>query len=213
MKRLNFIYSSVAVLTASYIGTFIVYPALPKRIASHWNPSGLVNGYMSKQYGAFFIPTIATVLFILLVIVPRIDPKAANILLFRRKFDQFILTFCLFLTYLQILVLAWNLSYQFNIIALLMPGFSLILASIGDLLAHVTQNWSIGIRSPWTIENKEVWDKTHQLASKLFFAAAAVTLFGTLLPQGAVWLLLGAALASGLLPVVYSYLLFRTLTD
>ena len=88
-----------------------------------------------------------------------IDPKAsaegsfpvgvsASIKLFKTKFDQFMLALNLFFAHLQILVLAWNLSYGFNMIQFLMPGFGLLLLAIGDLLGEMVSDRSCAGCSP-----------------------------------------------------------------
>jgi len=43
-------------------------------------------------------------------------------------------------------------------------------------MRHVKTNYFVGIRTPWTLENEEVRDKTHKLGGWTF-AAAGILLF------------------------------------
>ncbi len=84
---------------------------------------------------------------------------------------------------------------------------------MGNSLGRVRHNYFVGIRTPWTLANEEVWRRTHRFAAPIFVVDGLVAAVGLVLP--APWRLYpllagigGAALAS----VVYSYAAFRRLT-
>jgi uncharacterized membrane protein len=68
----------------------------------------------------------------------------------------------------------------------------------------------MGVRTPWTLENDRVWRETHRLAGWTFVVGGVVAVLATLLPAplrfpiGFAGLMVG-----GLLPVVWSYVLWR----
>jgi len=43
-------------------------------VATHWNAKGEVDGQMSKTFGIFLMPVIASFLYFLFLFIPRIDP-------------------------------------------------------------------------------------------------------------------------------------------
>ena len=45
------------------------------------------------------------------------------------------------------------------------------------LIKDVKQNWFMGIRTPWTLSNEEVWKKTHLMAQKVFIIGGIAFLF------------------------------------
>jgi uncharacterized membrane protein len=77
------------------------------------------------------------------------------------------------------------------------------------MIGHAEPNWTIGIRTPWTLSNEEVWYKTHKLGGKLFRVVAVLSLLGLIFPQHAVWFILVPVVIVAIYLVVYSYLEYR----
>lgn len=202
--RVYKLFPPLIVLSSFVLGAYL-YPQMPQRVASHWNEVGEVNGYMSRFWGIFLMPTISAVMYLVFLLIPKLDPKRENIEKFRETFDEFITVIFVFLFYLHILTLVWNLGLRFDMILCLVPAFSFLLYFAGVLLGRTEPNWSIGIRTPWTLSSESVWKKTHILGKVLFKATAAVSLFGLLFPKIAIWFLLIPLLASTLGLLIYSY--------
>jgi uncharacterized membrane protein len=199
------------VVFAFIIGIYF-YPILPAKIASHWNIQGQVDGYMSKFWGLFLFPIILLFLSALFVILPKIDPKKENIEKFRIYFDNFIILLIFFLFYVYGLTIAWNLGARFNIGQFLIPAFSVIFFYAGILIKKAKQNWFIGIKTPWTLSNKKVWDKTHQLGAKMFMVSAFIALIGIIFPTYAFFFVIFPIIFSTIYLTVYSYFIFRKLS-
>ncbi|MDD5109682.1 MAG: SdpI family protein [Patescibacteria group bacterium] len=202
------IIAAVIIVVASY-ATWLVYPRLPDRLASHWGINGQVDGYLPKFWGAAIMPLIAVALLILLAVLPRIDPQKENIKKIRGYFDGFLVTIFLFLAYLQFLVIAWNLNYHLNIVRWMIPAMAVLFGVTGLLIGHVEPNWTIGIRTPWSLSSATVWRKTHALGGRLFYVAAVVMLGGMIYPALAIWFIIIPAVAAALVAMVYSYILYR----
>jgi uncharacterized membrane protein len=200
---INFILVIMAFAVAAFI-----YPALPAKVASHWDINGNVNGYMSGFWGAFFVPMLALGLDILFIIIPRIDPKKANIEKFKKSFDLFVSLLLLFIFYIYALTIFFTFGYKFNMSQLMVPAFSILLFAVAVLIVGAEPNWSIGIRTPWTLSSDIVWRKTHDLGSKLFVVAAFVTLFGLFFTSLAFWFILAPILLCSFFLVAYSYFEF-----
>ena len=205
MKTKNIqILISCFILASFLLGAYL-YPIMPERIASHWDASGSVNGYMSKLWGLFLMPAISTVLFLAFLVIPKIDPLKENIAKFRAYFDLFILLLFGFLFYLYLLTIFWNLGYRFNIIQLMAPAIGPVIFYAGVLTENAKQNWFIGVRTPWTLSNERVWNKTNRLAGKLLKAAGILAMLGTAFPEHAILFILVPAILAGIYPIVYSY--------
>ena len=197
-------------ILAAVILSLSVYNRLPDPMASHWNLNDEVDGSMSRPWGAFLMPVMAAFLTGLLLLVPGIDPLKANIASFRGAYNAFVVGIVVFLLYLHKLTLLWNLGYQqFRMSTVLLPAVGLIFVLVGWLLARTRRNWFIGIRTPWTLSSDTVWEKTHRLGSQTFIVMGLVVLFTGLLGSGGL-LLIPVVIAFGVLvPVVYSYVLYR----
>lgn len=182
-----------------------LYPQLPERVASHWNAKGEVNGYMGRFWGVFLFPIILTGLLVLFMLIPRIDPLRENIEGFRSYYDGFIVLISLFLFYIFLLTLFWNMGRRFNMTLVLVPAVGVLYYYLGIMLENAKQNWFIGIRTPWTLSSEVVWNKTHKLGAKLFKAAGALAFLGLLNQSYAVYFMVGPILVASIYTIVYSY--------
>ncbi|NJD51922.1 MAG: SdpI family protein [Candidatus Methanoperedens sp.] len=196
------------VLLSFGIGIY-VYPEMPEKIASHWNAQGEVDGYMSKFWGIFLMPIISVGLFLLFVIIPGIDPYKSNIEKFRKYYDNFIIVIILFLFYIYLLTIFWNMGFRYNMITLLSPAFAILFYYSGVLIENAKMNWFIGIRTPWTLSSEKVWDKTHKIGGKLFKIAGIIAFAGILFQSYAIFFILVPILSAVIYLVIFSYIEYQ----
>ncbi|MFH1174120.1 MAG: SdpI family protein [archaeon] len=197
----------IIIVVSFVIGGFAFFH-LPDQTVSHWDMRGNPNGTMSKFWGAFLMPIIAVALFIVFLLLPLIDPKRKNIKKFQTFFDRFILLIILFIFYIYTLSLLWNFGIAVNIGKVMIPAFAVLFFYAGVLIEHAEQNWSIGIRTPWTLSSTHVWKKTHILSGKLFKLAAIISLGGLFFASAAFFFVLIPVLLAAGISVIYSYVLF-----
>ncbi|MHB1921764.1 MAG: SdpI family protein [Chitinophagaceae bacterium] len=184
---------------------------LPARIPSHFDFRGHADAYMRPIPFLLTMTGTSLFLYFLFLLLPRIDPKKSNYLLFQKTYYLIRVLVHLLLSSLSILSMAIALGILLNgtrLFFLILMFFFIIL---GNYLGHIRPNWFVGIRTPWTLSNETVWKKTHQLGSKLMFFSGLVGfmlclfLAPALLPN----VLLTIILFSVLVPVVYSFLVSR----
>ncbi len=189
----------------------ILWNQLPEQMASHWNENDQVDETMSKFWGVWMMPLVTLGMFGLFLLIPNIDPLKANIAKFRPTFNLFIALIVAFMLYMHGLTFVWNLGFQnFKMSAAMLPFLGILFIFIGYMLRQAKRNWFIGIRTPWTLSNDSVWDKTHQLGSILFMVSGAFAIFGGLFGgMIAFWLLFVPLIGSTLFLVIYSYILYR----
>jgi uncharacterized membrane protein len=155
------------------------------------------------------MPVLSVFLFLLFTAIPKIDPLKQNIAKFRKYFDSFVVVVILFLFYLHLLTITWNLGFTFNIIQALLPAFAALFFYVGVLLEKSKRNWFIGIRTPWTLSSDRVWEKTHKLGGKLFKICSILALIGILIPNYVFYFILVLMFAATIYLVVYSYFEFK----
>jgi len=206
--RTAIIVTAVIILAAVAVSAY-AYPLLPARIASHWGADGQANGTMGKFWGLFLLPLIMLLCAALFFVLPKVDPLKENIALFRKYYDAFIILLMLFFLYLHGATVAWNLGYRFNFSRILAPAFGVLWLSLGIMLPHLKRNWFIGIRTPWTLSSDRVWNATHRLGSTLFKVSGAAALAGIFFADISIWLMLVPIIVSAIVPVIYSYVLYR----
>ena len=202
---------TLVMIVAAVILSLGFYNRMPEQVASHWNVNDQVDGTMPRVWGAFLMPLISLVMLGLFLLIPIIDPMKANIAAFRRPFNVFIALIVAFLLYLHVLTTLWNIGVRgFRMSSALLPAMGLLFVFIGLMLRRAKRNFSIGIRTPWTLASDRVWDKTHRLGAPLFVASGALAALGTFFPGPvAFWFVFGPVLVSTLLLLVYSYILWH----
>src|SRR3981081_2785044 len=54
--------------------------------------------------------------------------------------------------------------------------YRLLIVVLGNVMPKLPRNGVVGIRTPWTLSDPAVWERTHRLAGYLFMAAGLVIL-------------------------------------
>jgi len=195
----------LGILMLSFAIGIFLYPQMPDQMASHWNAQGKVDGYMPKFWGLFLMPLTSIFLFLLFVLIPKIDPLKANIDKFRNYYDGFVVFMITFLFYIYLLTIFWNLDIRFNMTRLLAPALGILFYYCGILINNAKRNWFIGIRTPWTLSSEKVWDKTHKIGGKLFKIAGIIALCGVFFQNYVLFLVLVPVISVSIYTIVYSY--------
>ncbi|MEK6953611.1 MAG: SdpI family protein [Candidatus Micrarchaeota archaeon] len=199
----------ILVILASFAISAYYYPSMPGRLASHWNLQGDADGYSGKLFGMFFVPALLAVMCFILYFIPNLDPLKANVAKFREHYDRFILILALFMLYIHALTIYWNLGRQFDFGQYLSPAFGILFLAVGKLVENAKPNWFIGIRTPWTLSSEKVWEKTHRIGGKLFFATGIVSFMGIFFPQISLLIVLAMALAIIVWSLVFSFVEYK----
>lgn len=187
-----------------------VYPQLPEQVASHWNFKGEVDGYSSRFWGAFGIPLMTAGIYVLMLALPSIDPRRENYIKFAGVYRLFKAVMVVFMTGLYLIVILNALGYPVPVDRAVMSGVSLLFVVLGNFMGQVRHNYFVGIKTPWTLADEQVWQKTHRLGGRLWVAAGLVGLVASLIGGATGGVILFAALAvATVIPIVYSYLEFR----
>ncbi|WP_439027988.1 SdpI family protein [Haloarchaeobius sp. DT45] len=198
-------------VVAAGVASVLAAPSLPDQLATHWNAAGEPDGSMSKPLALALIPVLSAALLVLFALLPRIDPLRENVEAFRPYYDWFVVVFAAYMSVLHVGIVAFNLGYEFDFTLLVLAALAGLFYYVGILLDHAERNWFVGIRTPWTLTNEEVWRRTHDLASRLFKLAALVSLVGLLFGEYALYFLLVPVLSTAVVTIAYSYYLYQKL--
>jgi uncharacterized membrane protein len=107
------------------------------------------------------------------------------------------------------LILVYSLGYVFNFTIAIIPGFFFLFLYLGLMLKHTKRNYFVGLRTPWTLNNEDNWNKTHAFSSKLFIGCAFISLFGIIFQNIAFILLVAPLIASAIISIIYSYFIYK----
>jgi len=199
--------SYLFIIAAVGVAAFL-YPSLPDPMPSHWNMHGEVDGYTSKLWGVTILPLSAILVFVVMRLIPVISPKGYRTESFANVLHIFQVTIVGFTSLVAILVLLEAKGINVYINKVIYGALGALFIVMGNYFGKIRKNFFLGIRTPWTLASDEVWARTHRLAGRLFVLLGVFMLAGifvTLQP----WLLIGMIVVIALVPVVYSYLVYR----
>lgn len=196
--------SSIVILLPMVIG-LLLWSQLPEKIATHWGPDGAVDGWSSKAVAVFVLPLFILAVHWICVAVTAADPKNQNI---QGKMLGMVLWVCPVVSALVgTMTYATALGVALNV-ALFMPlAMGLLFVIIGNYLPKCKQNYTIGIKIPWALNDEENWNSTHRFAGKIWVLGGLLIMATAFLEQ--FWLFLTITLVMCLAPVLYSYLYYR----
>jgi uncharacterized membrane protein len=186
------------------------YPGLPDPMPSHWNIAGQADGWMPKFWGVMIFPIIMTIIWVTFLVLPRISPKGFEMQPFERAWG--FLRVAILGELLLVEVLAMRAAQTGGQLSpnVLFGGMGVLFVVMGNFLGKVTRNFFVGIRTPWTLANEEVWYRTHRLGGKCFVAAGLFVVVAAILGLGP-WPTLLVIGVAGIVPIVYSYVIYRKL--
>ncbi|WP_417443810.1 SdpI family protein [Joostella sp.] len=81
----------------------------------------------------------------------------------------------------------------------------------GNYFKTIKANYFIGIRTPWTLENDNVWKKTHKLGGILWFIGGIIVVLSSLISDKPTnfRIFLGVTILITVIPIIYSYVVFN----
>jgi uncharacterized membrane protein len=180
---------------------------LPARVPMHWNFRGEVNGWGSPIEGALLVPALATGVYLLILAFDwgQIDFKAARAMSPSTTRQVRLLVIAL-LAGLHGSILWTSMHGGVASSSRLLLFLSLFFVFLGNLMPRLEPNAWVGIRIPPTLENREVWKRTHRLGGRWLMVAGLLGVPISLLPKSlANLLLLPVILIPLLMAVIYAY--------
>ncbi|MFA6534128.1 MAG: SdpI family protein [Patescibacteria group bacterium] len=200
----------IVLIALSAAASVWFYQNMPAIVPIHWGLSGQADGYGSRGFAAFFFPALILGLYLLLTFIPNLDPKKNIYAEFKKTYWILRLTFILFFILIYFTASLVGVGYNLPVGQIVCGGIGLLFIIIGACLTKIKPNWFVGIRTPWTLSDDIVWEKTHRLGGKLFMLAGLGFIASITLPAG--WNLglgLGVTFLAIIITVVYSYWLSR----
>ena len=187
-----------------------VYGLLPEQIPNHWGALGDVTT-RDRFWGVVALPVVATVVWFLLSVLPRFDPR-------RDSYDSFIGTYrlitnatILFLAGLYIAILGFALGWSVSVPQIALVGSGLLLVVVGNEMGRVHLSSFVGVRTRWTMSDPEVWRRTNRVGGRLLVMTGLVTVLAGMFfpPNIALLMLFATSISTALFLTWYSYDLSR----
>lgn len=201
----------VGAIALVFVGTLLLYGRLPDPMPIHWNLAGQPDNFADRAYGAFLLPLTAAGVYLLMLVIPHLDPRRASYERFAGTYRILRSGIVLFMVFMQLVtfysVLRGGNMLNSNLVIL---AVGLLFVLLGNYMPRVRSNWFVGIRTPWTLSNEKVWRKTHQLGGRLFVLTGVLLMASMVLPPSySMAVILGSVVTCALIPIIYSYWVYR----
>ena len=187
--------------------SLIVYDKLPDTMPIHWDIEGNPDGYGSKAFAAIWLPLMMAGLNLITHFGLNTDPKKANSSKILKLIGKLTIPF-LSLTLLPITIFA-GLGYEIAIEKIVPAFVGLLFIIVGNYLPKSKQNYTVGIKLPWTLDSETNWNKTHRLAGYLWIIGGVVMFVNSFLQiywTPVFFIIIGSMV---FIPALYSYILYR----
>ena len=89
-------------------------------------------------------------------------------------------------------------------------GIPMLFVALGNRFGKLRHNYFFGIRTPWTLANEDVWQKTHRMGGTLWVVGGLIQMAAAFLPSRVGLAVAGAVFVAMVVgPIVYSYRISR----
>lgn len=204
-KNLKMLLITSVIILLPIVAGLLLWNKLPDKIPVHFNAQGIADGFGGKGLAVFGLPLFMIAIHWLCVFVTSLDPKSKNI---TEKNMNLVLWITPVLSiFTSGIIYSFALGYELNISIVMPLFFGLLFIVIGNYMPKCKQNYSLGIKIPWTLESEENWNYTHRLAGKTWVIGGLLIIALSFLKT--VWIFLALTIIMIIIPVIGSYLFHK----
>ena len=204
-KNLKLLIITSFVILLPILAGVILWNQLPDPMPSHWNAAGEIDGWSSKPFAVFGLPLILLAAQWLCMLGTAADPKNKNHSTKMVHLVIWIIPVLSVVMHTFVYLIALGYGVRMEMVMPILLG--LIFTIIGNYMPKCKQNYTIGIKIPWTLDNEENWNKTHRFAGWLWTFCGIVMMFTGFF--GGFWVFLPISFVMVLAPIFYSYRLHQ----
>ena len=196
-------------LALSLWGAFALAPDV--RVPIHWDWRLRPDRWAGKTELLVFAPAMSAFLAVVFALAPRLDPRRKNLLRSFAAYRTVWLAMASLFAILHVSIVGTAAGWPIRTETALPFALAFMLVAMGNVMGKVRSNHVLGVRTPWTLANEQVWSRTHRATGRLFvlvgLAGFVAALVGSI--QLATWLLVAGAVVTALFAVVHSYVVWR----
>lgn len=184
----------------------MIYNKLPDQIPIHWNIAGEIDNYASKAIFVFLLPILMVGIQLLCLFMMHADPKYKNYSVKMTKIVIWIIPLMTMLLGLITYAIVFGYDVSVNVVIPMCIGVLFII--LGNYLPKCHQNFTLGYRLPWTLNDEDNWNKTNRLAGYIMVTGGLFMIVLSLFDL-AFWAMIGFIPMFLFIPAIYSFLLYH----
>lgn len=185
----------------------MLYERLPSQIPVHFDYAGSPDNYLPKAAVTFGMPVLFALLNLYTHFRLNKDPKAENASKTLKKISYWVIPAVSVIVIPLSLFTAMGTKLPITTVASLMVG--LVIVVCGNYMPKCKQNYTMGIKLPWTLDSEVNWNKTHRFAGFIWTLGGFLILVNSFFTLWYVSLVIVVLLVVS--PVVYSYVTYKAM--
>jgi hypothetical protein len=189
-------------------------------LAIRWNLAGQPIAWADRYVAFFMVPAIAAVTSLFLGAIPGLMPERSRIERSAAAYTALWMVSLFSMLVGQFVLVALNTGIQIYAPRLIGVLVAIVLFVTGNWMGKIRYNYLFGIRTPWTLADERVWDRTHRFTGRLMVVSAVILVIASFVfPGGRTPLAPGALMIATILVctiapliagVVYSIVISRS---
>ena len=208
---------STVALAATGFFTLYAFQTLPAnaQVAIHWDINGVADGFAGRE-ALFILPAVFALTAALILLAIKLDPKRANIVRSAEAIGYVAMGLVLLFAVTQSAIINSGFGEAARLDQAAPIALGAFFALLGYAMPQIKQNYTIGVRLPWTLESEKAWDAAHAFAGRAWISVGLTTAALAAIPEtvldlgGApIALLLGGLAVSAVATVVIAYRTWR----
>jgi uncharacterized membrane protein len=205
-NKKQMIITSIVCVLPMIIGA-IIYSKLPKQMPIHFNYSGNADNYAPKAFVCFALPLIMLLANLLLHVIINNDPKnngGGSVVATISKWTIPVVSVIVFA-----LCSIYGLGYNLSSTKYVIVAVGILIIFIGNYLPKCRQNYTVGIKLPWTLNDINNWNKTHRMAGVLWIICGILFAVSAFLGRVGEVSIIILIIVMVCVPTAYSFLLYK----
>ena len=167
---------STVALAATAFFTLTAFQTLPADavLAIHWNINGFADGFAGRE-ALLIVPITTALVSGLLWLAVRYDPKRANIARSSEALGIVVVALSLLVAVVQSAIINSGFGEAARLDRAVPIAAGALFAIVGYAMPNIRQNYTIGVRLPWTIESEAAWDASHRFIGGIWILVGVIT--------------------------------------
>ena len=206
-NKWKLIISSIVILLPILFG-LAFWNELPDQMITHWGIDGNPDGFNNRYVAVFTLPVLILLVHWFCIFFTSKDPKNKNQNNKVFGIVIWITPIVSLIAHGMIYAVSFGKEFHPHLITTLLIGGMFVI--IGNYLPKCKQNYTMGIKVKWTLENEENWNATHRFSGKVWFIGGLILMFCIFLPQAVlIWIMFISIFILVVIPILYSYFYHR----
>jgi uncharacterized membrane protein len=212
MKNKTYQILMILVVITVFVVALYAYTSLPDdgRYPVHWSFTGEPDRYGSKFELISIGPIVTGLLYGMAMVLPRLDPKKLNYSKFQQEYMLIMLMIILAIAAVYFISIAVAFGIGIKVDVWVQAVIGLMIMILGNYMSRLKQSWFVGIKTPWTLSNEKVWEKTHRYGGRVFVVMGLIMVLNAFIGiMTNKFIFMAVMIGLPLSTVVYSYVIYK----